>query len=73
MSKGVQVEISPLDDDHVRAKVTWSEQDVGGGMIAIEVTVKNPGRQPKTDEQIRSDALALAMRLARAFALTIEN
>jgi hypothetical protein len=73
MSKGVQVETTPLDANHVRAKVTWSEQDVGGGTIVIEVTVKNPGGQPKTDEQLSSDALALAMRLARAFALTIEN
>ncbi len=73
MSKGLQVEISPLDDDHVRAKITWSEQDVGGGTVTIDVTVKNPGREPKTDEQIRSDAMALAMRLARAFALTIEH
>ena len=73
MSKGLHVEISPLDDDHVRAKITWSGQDVGGGLIAIEVTVKNPGRTPKTDEQIRSDAMALATRLARAFAHAIES
>ena len=73
MTSGVNVEISPLDDDHVRAKLTWSEQDVGGGTIAMEVTVNNPGLEPKTQEQIRTDAIALAMRLARTFAYVMEN
>ena len=31
MAKGVDIELAPLDEDHVRAKITWSEQDVGGG------------------------------------------
>jgi hypothetical protein len=56
----------------VRAKITWSEQDVGGGKLVVEVTVKNMTR-PKTDDQLRSDARALAVRFARAFADTIEN
>ena len=30
MAKGVDIELAPLDEDHVRAKITWSEQDVGG-------------------------------------------
>jgi hypothetical protein len=71
--KGVNIEIAPLDEDHVRAKVTWSEQDVGGGKLVVEVTVKNMKIRPKTDDQLRSDARALAVRFARAFADTIEN
>ena len=73
MAKGVDVEIAPLDEKHVRAKITWSEQDVGGGKLVVEVTVKNMNTHPKTDEQLRSDAKALAVRFARAFADTIEN
>jgi hypothetical protein len=38
--KGVEIELAPLGEDHVRAKITWSEQDVGGGKLVIEVTVK---------------------------------
>ena len=34
MAKGVDIELAPLDEDHVRAKITWSEQDVGGGKLA---------------------------------------
>ena len=33
MGKGVDIEMAPLDEDHVRAKITWSEQDVGGGKL----------------------------------------
>jgi hypothetical protein len=73
VAKGVDIEIAALDDDHVRAKITWSEQDVGGGKLVVEVTVKNTKTHPKTDEQIRSDARALAVRFARAFADTMEN
>jgi hypothetical protein len=65
--------MAPLDEDHVRAKITWSEQDVGGGKLVVEVTVKNLKTRPKTDDQLRSDARALAVRFARAFADTIEN
>ena len=73
VAKGVEIEIAPLDEEHVRAKITWSEQDVGGGKLVVEVTVKNMKTHPKTDEQLRSDAKALAVRFARAFADTIEN
>lgn len=71
MSKGVEIELQPLDEDHVRAKIVWREQDIGGGMLTIEVPVRNPADAPKTTEQIESDARALAARFARAFADTI--
>jgi type II secretory pathway predicted ATPase ExeA len=71
--RGVNIEMAPLDEEHVRAKITWSEQDVGGGKLVVEVTVKNMKTRPKTDDQLRSDARALAVRFARAFADTIEN
>ena len=73
MVKGVEIEIAPLDEEHVRVKITWSEQDVGGGKLVVEVTVKNPKARPKTEDQLRFDASALAVRFARAFADTIEN
>ena len=73
MAKGVDTEMAPLDEDHVRAKITWSEQDVGGGKLVVEVTVKDRRARPKTDDQLKSDARALAVRFARAFADTIEN
>ena len=73
MAKGMDIEIVPLDEDHARAKITWSEQDVGGGKLVVEVTVKNRKSCPKTDDQLKSDARALAVRFARAFADTIEN
>ena len=73
MAKGVAIEMAPLDADHVRAKITWSEQDFGGGKLVVEVSVKNMKTLPKTDDQLRSDASALAARFARAFADTIEN
>jgi hypothetical protein len=57
----------------VRAKITWSEQDAGGGKLVVEVTVKNAKTRPKTDDQLKSDAAALAVRFARAFADTIEH
>ena len=52
MAKGVEIEMAPLDEDHVRAKITWSEQDVGGGKLVEEVTVKNPRFRPKADDQL---------------------
>ncbi len=73
MAKGVDIEMAPLDEDHVRAKITWSEQDVGGGKLVVEVPVKNMKTRPKTDDQLKSDAMALAVRFARAFADTIEK
>ena len=73
MAKGVDIEMAPLDEDHVRAKITWSEQDVDGRILVVEVTVKNMKTLPKNDDQLTSDARALAARFARAFADTIEN
>jgi len=73
VAKGVDIELVPFDEDHVRAKITWSEQDVGGGTLVVEVTVKNKKTLPKTDGELRSDARALAARFARTFADTIEN
>ena len=52
MPKGVEIELAPLGEDHVRAKITWSEQDVGGGKLVIEVTVKSMKTRPKTDDQL---------------------
>jgi hypothetical protein len=73
VAKGVDIELAPLDEDHVRAKITWFEQDVGGGKLVVEVTVRNLKALPKNEDQLRSDARALAVRFARAFADTIEN
>jgi intein-encoded DNA endonuclease-like protein len=73
VAKGVDIELAPLDEGRVRAKITWSEQDVGGGKLVVEVTVKNAKTRSKTDDQLKSDATALAVRFARAFADTIEN
>jgi hypothetical protein len=28
MVKGVNIEMTPLDEDHVRAKISWSEQNL---------------------------------------------
>jgi len=47
VAKGVDIEMAPLDEDHVRAKITWSEQDVGGGKLVVEVTVKNKKTLPE--------------------------
>jgi hypothetical protein len=33
VAKGMDIEMAPFDEDHVRAKITWSEQDVGGGKL----------------------------------------
>jgi hypothetical protein len=65
VAKGVDIEMVPLDEDHVRAKINWSEQDVGGGKIVVEVTVKNTKARPKADDQLTSDARALAVRLGQ--------
>jgi hypothetical protein len=47
VAKGVDIELAPLDEDHVRAKITWSEQDVGGGQLVVEVTVKKHEGPPE--------------------------
>jgi hypothetical protein len=54
VAKGVDIEMTPLDEDHVRAKITWSEQDAGGGKLIVEVTVKNTKTRPKTDDQLQT-------------------
>jgi hypothetical protein len=68
MGRGFDIELQPLDEDHVRA---WREQDVGGSTLMIEVTVRNMTAAPKTAQDLKSDAVALAVRFARAFADTI--
>jgi hypothetical protein len=73
MSKGVTIELQPLDEDHVRARISRREQDFGGGMLVIEVPVRNMRAAPKTDEELKADARSLAVRFARAFADTIEG
>jgi hypothetical protein len=73
MSKGVAIELQPLDEDHVRARISWREQDVGGSTLVIEVRVRNMRAAPKTDEELKADARSLAVRFARAFADTIEG
>jgi hypothetical protein len=72
MNKGMDVELKPLDDDHMRARITWREQDVGGGTLMVEVTVRNMSATPKSEDELKSDARAMAVRLARAFSDTIE-
>ncbi|MGA2636938.1 hypothetical protein [Methylocella sp.] len=73
MNKGVQIELSPLDGEHVRAKITWREQDAGGGTLQIELTVRKGRDKPKSDKLLKADARALAVRFARAFADTVEG
>jgi intein-encoded DNA endonuclease-like protein len=72
MGKGVAIELKLLDDDHIRARISWREQDTGGGTLVIEVTVRNMKAAPKTEDELKADARALAVRFARAFADTIE-
>jgi len=71
--KGVAIRLTPQGEDHVRARIKWREQDVGGGTLTIEVTVRNMKSAPKTDGELEADARALAVRFARAFADTIEG
>jgi hypothetical protein len=56
VAKGVDIELAPLDEDHVRAKITWSEQDVGGGKLVID-----PAQDRRAD-QIRCDGACRAFR-----------
>jgi hypothetical protein len=65
VAKGVDTEMVPLDEDHVRAR--------SGGKLVVEDTVRNTKARSKTNDQLRSDARALAVRFARAFADTIAN
>ncbi len=68
MNKGLTVSLTPLDDDHVRATLHWREQDVGGGELTVEVIVRNPKINPKSESELHADARVLAQRFARAFA-----
>ena len=72
MNRGMEIELSPLDGEHVRAKINWREQDVGGGTLQIELTVRKGRDKPKSDERLKADARALAVRFARAFADAFE-
>jgi hypothetical protein len=47
--KGVNIEMAPLDEDQVRARITWSEQDVGGGKVVVEVNVAFCGGSPRAE------------------------
>jgi hypothetical protein len=73
MNKGLVIRLKPLDDDHVRARIRWREQDVGGGTLAVEVTIRNRKAASKSQDELKADAKALAVRFARAFADTIEE
>lgn len=73
MNRGLAVVLIPLDDDHVRARLNWREQDVGGGELTVEVTVRNPKIASKSESELDSDARALAARFARAFANMLET
>jgi hypothetical protein len=73
MPKGLNIAYKPLDEDHVWATMTWSEQDVGGGHLTVEVAVRNMKAAPKSREQLESDAKALAIRFVRAFADIMED
>jgi hypothetical protein len=56
-SKGVNITYKPLDEDHVWAIVTWSEQDGQGSGKKHEGAPKPPG-------QLESDAKARSIDLA---------
>jgi hypothetical protein len=63
MNKGVEIELSPIDAEHVRAKISWREQEAGGGTLQIELTVRKGeiNRNPMSDskptrERWRSDS-----------------
>lgn len=73
MNKGLAVALTPLDDDHVRARLHWREQDVRGGELTVEVTVRNLKIDPKSESELHSDARALAARFVRAFADMLES
>jgi hypothetical protein len=41
--------------------------------LTVEVTVRTGGHHPKSNERLKADALALAVRFVRAFADTIQG
>jgi hypothetical protein len=73
MANKAEIALSRLDDDHVRAVISWSESDAAGGTLVMTVTVENPQADRKPEDQIRADAKGLAMRMARAFSHKMEN
>ncbi|WP_127088282.1 hypothetical protein [Aquabacter cavernae] len=73
MSKGLSISFQPLDADHVRARINWREQDVGGGSLVIELIVRNRASAPKSEAELEADTRALAVRFARAFADTLDE
>ena len=73
MHKGIVISLKPLDEDHVRARIRWREQDVGGGTLVVELSVRNMKSAPKSEAELEADAKSLAVRFARAFADTIEG
>lgn len=73
MNKGLDIVFQSLDAEHVLARVIWREQDRGGGTITLEIPVRNNAAAPKSTEQLKADARALAIRFARAFADTIQD
>jgi hypothetical protein len=73
VSKGINISFQPLDADHVLARISWREQDAGGGSLTIELAVRSSPSMPKNEAELQADARALAVRFARAFADTIDE
>ncbi|MBB6309094.1 hypothetical protein [Xanthobacter tagetidis] len=73
MTKGLDIVFQSLDSEYVLARVIWREQDSGGGTVTLEIPVRNSAAAPKSTEQLKADARALAIRFARAFADTIQD
>jgi hypothetical protein len=57
----------------VLAKINWREQNAGGGTLQIDLPIKKGRDKPKSDERLKADARALAVRFARAFADNVEG
>lgn len=73
MNKGLNIIFQSLDADHVLARITWREQDAGGGSLMLEIPVRNTSIAPKPNAELGADARALAVRFAHAFADAIEG
>jgi hypothetical protein len=72
MNKGLDVTLTAVDADHIRATLRWRERELGDE-VAVTVVVRNPANRAKTNAELDSDARALAARLARAFADMLES